>query len=234
MAMGRMVERLMVLDAVLADRTFTWLGTECDKRSYFMRRLQGRLELREFPRLTFGTGADATHRYFPDKLPVGVQPDRTDHVFLYLVTSPVPKDFRLFLLRHSALLRPLYGWTIRVLVPTPFAHAIRVFGHAARETLATPIEPTTAEDLCWFFRERQRRQESASERVDQRFRSASIAYRAPRFRALFRMWQQDRDAAIWAAQSFALRDALQRGEGRVEFVKLTHQYFHLSSLVGVA
>jgi len=118
MAMGRMVERLMVLDAVLADRTFTWLGTEFDKRSYFMRRLQGRLELREFPRLTFGTGADATHRYFPDKLPVGVQPDRTDHVFLYLVTSPVPKDFRLFLLRHSALLRPLYGWTIRVLVPT--------------------------------------------------------------------------------------------------------------------
>ena len=39
-ALGRMVERLMVLDAVLADRTFTWLGTEVDKRSYFMRRLQ--------------------------------------------------------------------------------------------------------------------------------------------------------------------------------------------------
>ena len=28
MALGRMVERLMVLDAVLADRSFTWLGTE--------------------------------------------------------------------------------------------------------------------------------------------------------------------------------------------------------------
>jgi hypothetical protein len=57
MAMGRMVERLMVLDAVLADRTFTWLGTESDKRSYFIRRLQGRVELQEFPRLTFGAGA---------------------------------------------------------------------------------------------------------------------------------------------------------------------------------
>ena len=59
MALGRMVERLMVLDAVLADRTFTWLGTEVDKRSYFMRRLQGRVERREFPRLTFGAGATA-------------------------------------------------------------------------------------------------------------------------------------------------------------------------------
>src|SRR5712691_744569 len=66
------------------------LGTEFDKRSYFMRRLQGRVELREFPRLTFGNGAAAKHRYFPDKMPIGVQPDRTDHVFMYLVTSPVP------------------------------------------------------------------------------------------------------------------------------------------------
>ncbi len=81
MAMGRMVERLMVLDAVLADRTFTWLGTELDKRSYFIRRLQGRVELREFPRLTFGAGAKTRQRYFPDKLPIGIQADRTDHVF---------------------------------------------------------------------------------------------------------------------------------------------------------
>ena len=234
MAMGRMVERLMVLDAVLADRTFTWLGTEFDKRSYFTRHLQGRVELREFPRLTFGQGADASYRYFPDNLPIGVQVDQTDHVLLYLVTSPVPMDFRLFLLRHSELLRPLLGWTIRVLMPAPFADAIRVFGHAARETLAAPLEPATAEGLQWFFRERQRRQESPLQAPDDRFRSAAVAYRAPRFRALFRMWQQEGDAAVWAAQSVVLRDALQRGEGRVEFIKLTHQYFHLSSLVGVA
>ncbi len=133
-SLGRMVERLMVLDAVLADRTCTWLGTESDKRCYFMRRLQGRVELREFPRLTFGSGAKTRHRYFPDKMPIGIQSDRTDHLFLYLITSPMPMDFRLFLLRHSELLRPLNGWTIRVLVPEPFAKAIRVFGHAARET----------------------------------------------------------------------------------------------------
>ena len=48
------------------------------------------------------------------------------------------------------------------------------------------------------------------------------------------MWQQEGNPAIWAAQSGVLKDALERGEGRVELVELTHQYFHLSSLVGVA
>jgi hypothetical protein len=234
MALGRMVERLMVLDAVLADRTFTWLGTEVDKRSYFIRRLQGRVALREFPHLTFGRGAEAKHRYFPDKLPIGIQADRTNHVLLYLITSPVPMDFRLFLLRHSELLRPLIGWTIRVLVPEPFTKAIRIFGHAAREELATPIAPETADGLESFFRERHQRQQGPSQLPNERFRSASLAYRAPRFRALFRMWQQEGNPAIWAAQSCVLKDALERGDGRVEFVKLTHQYFHLSSLVGVA
>jgi hypothetical protein len=40
--------------------------------------------------------------------------------------------------------------------------------------------------------------------------------------------------AIWNAQSHTLRDALTRQEGCVEFVRLAHQYFDLSSLVGVA
>ncbi len=153
---------------------------------------------------------------------------------MYLVTSPVPMDFRLFLLRHAEVLRWLYRWTIRVLVPAPFASAIQLFGHAARETLATPLPPSNAEALCSVFRDRQRRRDTPTEPADPQLRSLSLAYGAPRFRALFRMWQQRGDAAIWAAQSFGLRDALQRGEGRVEFVKLTHQYGHLSSLVGVA
>lgn len=234
MPLGKMVERLMVLDAVLADRTFTWLGTEFDKRSYFMRRLQGRVELHEFPRLTFGGDGKVRHRYFPDKMPIGIQSDRTDHVFMYLITSPVPMDFRLFLIRHSELLRPLFGWTIRVLVPPPFAKAIRVFGHAARESLATPIPLSTAEAVRSYFQERKRRQEQPSAPPDDSFRSAAMAYRAPRFQALFRAWQQQGDPIIWAAQSATLKDALERHTGRVEFVRLTHQYLHLSSLVGVA
>ena len=34
-SLGRFVERLMLLDAVLADHRYGWLGTEQDKRTYF-------------------------------------------------------------------------------------------------------------------------------------------------------------------------------------------------------
>ena len=176
------------------------------------------------PRLTFGDGATATHRYFPDKLPIGISNRDEDHVFVYLVTSPVPMDFRVFLLRHAEVLRGLYRWTIRVLVPVPFASGIRLFGHAARETLATPLPPSNAEVLRSVFLERQRRRETPDAPPDPQLHSLSQAYGAPRFRALFRAWQQLGDPVIWSAQSYGLRDALQRGEGRVEFVKLTHQY----------
>ncbi len=158
MPLSRMVERLMVLDAVLADRTFSWLGTEQDKRVYFMKELRGRVEVGQFPHLTFTSGARRTVRYFPDKLPIGIEASCTDHVFLYLVTRPVPLDFRLFLFRHAEVLRALTRWTLRVLVPEPFAKAIRVFGLAVRQELATPIPPAAAEELQWSFRERQRRQ----------------------------------------------------------------------------
>jgi hypothetical protein len=233
MALGRMVERLMVLDAVIADRSFTWLGTESDKRNYFMRLLHGRVELHEFPRLTFVGTTGKTHRYFPDKLPIGIEPSRTEYVFVYLITSAVPMDFRLFLLRHAELLRALRRWTIRVLVPSPFAKAVALFGHAAREQLATPVAPSAVEDLDWFFAERRRRQDASSEPVDERFRTVTMMFRAPQFQALHRAWQQDGIAVLWSARSGALRDALQRGDGRVEFVPLTRQYCHLSSLVGV-
>jgi hypothetical protein len=42
------------------------------------------------------------------------------------------------------------------------------------------------------------------------------------------------DPAIWAAQSPVLRDAIARGEGRLECVEISRQYLQLTSLVGVA
>jgi len=64
-----------------------------------------RLERQDYPRLLFGDGATKAVRDFPDKLPIGVPPSIEPHVFAYLVTGPSPMDFRLFLLRHTALLR---------------------------------------------------------------------------------------------------------------------------------
>ncbi len=79
----------MLLDAVLDDRDFVWLGPSMDKRRHFVRHLTDRLDRREYPHLLFGDGPAKTARYFPDKLPIGMQPYGEPHVFVYLVTQPV-------------------------------------------------------------------------------------------------------------------------------------------------
>ena len=99
-AIVRTTQRLMILDAVLADRSVTWLGSEHEKRRSFMKRLGDSLRDNEYPRLVFGGLPNVTVRYFPDKLPIGDEPDCYRHVFLYLALSPSPMNFRVFVLRH--------------------------------------------------------------------------------------------------------------------------------------
>ena len=231
---GKMVERLMLLDAVLDRRTLTWLGTEQDKRRYFSRCLGARLKLTEFPQVRFGRGEKTTTRYFPDKMPIGVEPETGQHVFVYLVTSPTPMDFRLFLLRHLELLRGVGRWTIRVLFPSPFAASIRVSEAAARDHLAAPLPPAAAEELVWYFAERKRREQSGANIVDERFARAGQAFQGPRFRTLYRHWQTSGNSTVWATASPSLKDAVERGDGRLEFVALTRQYLHLASQIGVS
>lgn len=234
--LARLVERLMILDAVLADRTVNWLGTEADKVAY-TKRLDWPPAMSETPQIAFGTGAKRIVRCFPEKLPIGIRGFPIEHVLLYLVTSPNPDDFRLFLGRHTELLMRLNTWIVRVLVPQPFVPAISRFGHAARETLATPLAPSAADELRWLFPERQRRQQDAqagAPQDDARYGAACFAFRTTRYRALFRLWQQIGDLAIWNAQMPHLRDTLELKKARVEFVRLSRQYLHLSRLVGAA
>jgi hypothetical protein len=188
----------------------------------------------DFPRITFGSGKASTRRYFPDKLPIGIRPNGDDHVLIYLITKPIPDDFRVFLQRHAALLGLLRRWTIQVLVPQPLASAIPRFGQAARDELATPLRLGMAQELEWYFHERQRHEQAPDVADEDRFRRARAAFSAPRYRVLYRAWQKHGDSVVWATTSHVLRDALERQEGRVEFVQLSHQYMHLSSLVGVA
>ncbi len=96
--LGRLIERVMLLDAVLADRELMWLGPSADKLSFFVSEGNeaGRLRQEEYPHICFGEGPTKVARYFPDKLPIGVKPYGSPHVFLYLVTKPSPADFRAF------------------------------------------------------------------------------------------------------------------------------------------
>ena len=76
---GRLVQRLMILDGVLADRNCWWMGPERDKRSYFATTRQTGLSAPEYPQIAFGSGPQKTIR-ISGQIPIGVQkPGR--HVF---------------------------------------------------------------------------------------------------------------------------------------------------------
>ena len=233
-AQGRMIERVMLLDAVLDAPDFTWLGPSSDKRRYFMRHLGDRLERQDFPHLLFGNGPTKTVRDFPDKLPIGVPPSIEPHVFVYLVTRPSPMDFRLFLLRHTALLRVMFRWTIRLLFPRKLGKARLAYQHAAREHLATPLHPSVVETLAWLFPERKRLAEPGAAPASTRYLDASRSFKMPRYRALYRQWMEDPKNTLWMAGSPIVADAIDRGHGQVECVELSRQYLHLSPLVDVA
>jgi hypothetical protein len=234
--LGRLIERVMILDAILAEPDRVWLGPAADKMRFFAAQTNeaGRLTPDEYPRLCFGDGATKVTRYFPDKLPIGASPGGSPHVFLYLVTKPSPADFRAFLLRHTELLRALYEWTIRLLVPRHLAKSALAYQDAAREHLATRLEPSVASELTWFFHERQRLAETGGGSTDRRFRQAAQTFNAPRFSALHRQWLEEGDRVIWRAESNALPDAVELERGRLECAILSRQYLHLSPLVGVA
>ena len=182
----------------------------------------------------FGEGPDQAVRYFPDKLPIGMQPHADSHVFVYLVTRPSPMDFRLFLLRHVPLLRVLFRWTIRLLFPRKLVKARLAYLHAAREQLATLLHPSVVETLEWLFPERKRLAEQGAAPADARYLKVSGAYHTPLYRALYRRWLDEPRTTLWMAGSPIVADAIDREHGRVECVELSRQYLHLSPLVDVA
>jgi hypothetical protein len=232
-SLGRFVERLMLLDAVLSDRQYGWLGTEQDKRTYFREALEKDLPDHWYPHLTFGIGTEKTTRFFPDKMPIGVPlKGERRHAFLYLATREVPNDFRLFLLRHADLLKWVDEWTICVLLPRRLRKAAALYRYAVRDTFLMPLAPREVDELDWYFRGRRGELVYPSPDPDLDLPVAARKFGAARFEALYRAWGQRGVNALRAVQMPTLREQLQRGEGRVEFGELPHQYLQLTPLIG--
>ena len=224
----RAIERLMLLDAVLADRERTWLATEQDKLAYFT--LTHRVPRQDLPSLTFRAADAETVRYFPEKLPIGLDPDGRTHIFLYLLTQDVPIDFRGFLERHGEVLRALPAWIVRLLVPCHKADAIPIYQAAFREQVGSPLRPAVLEDLRWYFHARRTAPRGPHERFDQAVR----AFGAPRFQALYRAWLEGGEPVLDATLSSTLADAVARQTGKLECHVLPHRYVHMFPLVGTA
>jgi hypothetical protein len=174
-----------------------------------------------------------TVRYFPDKLPIGIASENGRHVFGYLVRRPSPIDFRAFLQRHAELLRALPEWSIRIVFPLHLQDARDTYLSALRQELTTPLRPAVADELRWYFAQRDTRSDQVE--VDHaRLARARQAFGSPRFRALYRLWRTDGRRIVDATVSPVLADAMRRGTGQIESQVLTHPYLHLSTLVGTS
>jgi hypothetical protein len=227
MTLARAVERLMLLDAVMADRSVSWLGTERDKLHYFAGIGVPRHYL---PSLTFRSADEETVRYFPEKLPIGVGRDGLTHVFLYLVTSSTPMDFRVFLERHAELLRSLPEWTIRLLVPRHLTGAAGLHRSAFTEQLTTPLPADVVDEMRWYFHACR----DGGVDLDERYYRAQTAFAGPRFRALYKRWLMDGERVLDAVMSSVLGDVVARRVGVLDCQVLAHPYLHLLPLVGTA
>lgn len=223
----RAIDRLMILDGVLADRSLTWLGSEREKRHYFKQHLGEHLRDDEYPRLVFGKRPNMTVRYFPDKLPIGYDGDHRRHVFMYVARSPSPMDFRVFILRHLEVFNALGFWTIRVFFPRSLAGSMEAYGKAAYELLTKPLTPSQTEELIWFLRQPHSMALDASVADRARLQAARRAFRTPRFAAIRRHWIAEGSRAVFLAASPVARDALDRRRGSVECLELPHAYEHL-------
>lgn len=228
-SLGRMVERVMILDAVLSDRRCWWLSPEADKRRFFDVAQETGLGPEEYPHITFRSGVRKTVRCFPDKLPIGIEKEDTSRfVFLYLVNRRLPVDFRQFLIRHHNLLLRLHKWTMRLLVPRRFKKAVALYKAALREELWTPLNPSVSTALETYFRQRQEQGGHLGDPTDRyiarEFRQQGMA----KITALYRAWRREGDVVLWRSSSRSLRDNHMHGCSACEIQILNGQYLQLT------
>ena len=227
--LGRMVERVMILDAVLGDRRCWWLSPEADKRRFFGLKRESWLQPEDYPHIAFGSGRQRTIRCFPDKVPIGIEKDHTDHVvFLYFVNRRLPVDFRQFLIRHAELFRFLHTWTVRLLVPRRFRKAVALYKAALREELWTPLNPSVTTALETYFPERQAQGGHLGDPDDRAIRDEFRTQGMPKIQALYRAWRRQGDRVLWQAHSTCLRDNRSHGCSAVEVELLNRQYLQLT------
>lgn len=114
MSLGAGIGRLMLLDAVLADRETRWLDTDRAKSAHLHQCFVGYAA----PGLAdFGAHCSASVPAELRAMPIGVRGDDDGElVLLYLVTTPKPVTFRAFLRRHTSVLRAV-PMTIRLVIP---------------------------------------------------------------------------------------------------------------------
>jgi hypothetical protein len=136
--------------------------------------------------------------------------------------------------RHRDLLRALPGWTFRLLFRREAAGCREMVEERVRRELTTRLAPRTLDELEWYFRERRTTENLKARRdFDERFARCSRAFRTPTWELLYRRFLTDGESVFGQLDTTPIRDALERGTGRIELQVLPFSYRHLSPLVAL-
>lgn len=229
-AAGRVAERLLMLDAVLATSGLEWLASTTDKVTYFTS-LSAPVPVEHLPRAT-AKGNGTTPSVFPDRLPIGIDPSGRV-ILLYVAFGGTRDAFRPFLRRYRALLQRLPAWTLKVVFPRALAGSYHAYQEMVCEEWDSPLHPRLAEQLGEQFEERRKADEQhrpwGSDLALLEGIPELIAHRLER---LYQRWLRDGCHVLEEATSSALKEALASRTGRLECLVLSHSYSHLSPLVG--
>lgn len=234
---GRAVERLLLLDGIVAAQPHNCLATSADKIHFFTETLGvPRTALPQRRYLPSSGALSATVRHFPDNLPIDVS-DQQRPVFLVPVTDPTVRQFSAWIDGHFSLLVALTQWTIRLVVSPTFRNALPAHRRVFDERFGTVLAPAEVDLLLRFFHTRRALEtvggptpSSADMAFYQRHRSA---FGAPRHFRLYRAWLRDPDAVHRSADG-RLPDAFQEGRVGLDALLALHAYDRLGAAPGSA
>jgi hypothetical protein len=224
------VERLMLVDAVLAVGEVEWLTTPAEKAAY-LERLKAKSTV-DSPQQGPDDEGRPARSALSSVLPIGVTPDGHT-LLLYLASEPTTETFRSFLQTHAELLKVATTWTIRIVFPRPLDHAQDAYQAVIHEEFESPLHPVTIGELQSYFELRlEAARGEPMHPLNQGFlRKGHEVFAAARFTAMYHRWLKHRDAVFAGPSSPAIAAALSSGRGRVESVVLPHLYRHLAPLV---
>jgi hypothetical protein len=224
------LERLMILDALLKEPNLVWLASEDEKLAQVS--AVTRVAVEAMPQIRSTVNGVEQVRYFPDRLPLGVDPAGR-WVCVYLLTRDSDRDLRLFLERHLQLLAGLPSWTLRIAVPPHLEeHGTRLVADV-RQQLRSCFRGHLLEDVRSSF-ERRRSRASYVRPYDDARRSRAALRQLSRTgtSAIYTLWLTQGDAVFTTLSPIS--EALDSGAAVIEALVLPHAYSHLAPLLGVA
>ncbi|HYU79086.1 MAG TPA: hypothetical protein VEK56_08870 [Vicinamibacterales bacterium] len=147
---ARVVDNLMLLDALLTTPSVVWLANEEEQRVH-LSRVVG-ISPDEAARAARCDDAPTAIRSARQRMPIGI--DLAGRwVFVHVVSGGPLDDLHWLLQQHAGLLAALPAWTVRIVLPHNLAWLQSRYEEHVRHELMSP-HPRLVNQLRWYFKRR--------------------------------------------------------------------------------